>query len=225
MFRIAKDWNPKQSKLKEIISRMEHFDDAMQLCLELHSIVHSAQVSGQSQPTFYDELWAGLSDKAFATMPTAKDVTIAWNLWHITRIEDLTTNILMQNSPQVLDSGWMEKLGATATDTGNAMTGEEISLFSAQLNPDILQKYRDTVGHRTRDILSGLVPQDLKRKIGPERITRILSEGGVTKHPDSIWLLDFWGKKTVAGILLMPITRHQIVHVNDSMKLKKKMRG
>jgi hypothetical protein len=54
----------------------------------------------------------------------------------------------------------------------------------------------------------------------PESVGRILDEGGVTGHKDSLWLLDFWGKKTVAGILLMPITRHQILHLNDSMKLK-----
>jgi hypothetical protein len=33
------------------------------------------------------------------------------------------------------------------------------------------------------------------------------------------------GKKTVAGILLMPITRRQIVHLNDSMNLKEKIMG
>jgi hypothetical protein len=46
---------------------------------------------------------------------------------------------------------------------------------------------------------------------------------GVTEHKDSVWLLDFWGKKTVAGILLMPITRHQIVHLNDCIKLKERL--
>jgi hypothetical protein len=68
-----------------------------------------------------------------------------------------------------------------------------------------------------------LKPQDLKRKMKPESVARILHEGGVTEHKDSIWLLDFWGKKTVAGILLMPITRHQIMHLSDRMKIKQKL--
>jgi hypothetical protein len=59
--------------------------------------------------------------------------------------------------------------------------------------------------------------------MNPESVRRILAEGGVTGHKDSVWLLDFWGKKTVAGILLMPVTRHQILHLNDSMKLKEKV--
>jgi hypothetical protein len=49
-----------------------------------------------------------------------------------------------------------------------------------------------------------------------------MEEGVLTRQDDSIWLLDFWGKKTVAGLLQMPITRHQIVHINDCFKLKAK---
>ena len=35
-------------------------------------------------------------------------------------------------------------------------------------------------------------------------------------------LLDFWKNKTIAGLLTMPITRHQIVHINDCFKLKER---
>jgi hypothetical protein len=87
----------------------------------------------------------------------------------------------------------------------------------------MLISYRDEVGWRTRDIVKNIKPPDLKRKMKPESVERILAEGGVTSHKDSLWLLDFWGKKTVTGILLIPITRHQILHLNDSMKLKKKL--
>jgi len=55
-------------------------------------------------------------------------------------------------------------------------------------------------------------------------IQRILKEGGVTTHPDSIWLLDFWGKKDVAGLLMMPVTRHQVGHLSDCIRLKGKIR-
>ena len=141
---LIKDWNPKQAVLKDALAKPERFDEAMRLCLELHGSVHSSSVSGADSPTLFDEIWQGLTRKTFETMPTAKDVTIAWNIWHITRIEDITANIL-------------------------------------------------------------------------------IADGGVTEHKDSIWLLDFWGRKTVAGILLMPITRHQIAHINDCAKLKSKI--
>jgi hypothetical protein len=54
-------------------------------------------------------------------------------------------------------------------------------------------------------------------------LQRVLVEGGILNVDGSIWLLDFWGRKNVAGILTMPLTRHQVVHLNDSLKIKAKL--
>ena len=220
---LIHDWNPKQAALKDALARPERFDEAIRLCLELHGSVHDAEVSCAESPTLFDELWSGLTRITFETMPTEKDVTIAWNIWHITRIEDLTANILIADSTLVLSNKRLEKLGVAIRDTGNAMTDDEILDLSRSLDMDELCEYRTAVGKRTREILSNLSVIDLKRKMKPESVQRILAEGGVTEHNDSIWLLDFWGKKTVAGIWLMPITRHQIMHISDSFKLKERL--
>jgi hypothetical protein len=223
MFSLRADWNPKQTALKEALSKPECFNEAIRLCLELHGLVHSGKVVSERKPTFFGELLDGLTEEAFAAMPTPKDTTIAWNIWHITRIEDITANILIAGGKQVLNNLWLKKLGTRIRDTGNAMTKDEILNFSRSLKMDMLISYRNEVGLKTRDIVKNLMQPDLKRKMKPESVARILDEGGVTSHKDSVWLLDFWGKKTVAGILLMPITRHQILHLNGSMNLKKKI--
>lgn len=223
MFQVGTDWNPKQARLKELIVKPEKFKEAKELCLQLHSIVHSSEITPGIEPTLLDEVWEGLTEKAFLTMPTVKDVTVAWNIWHITRIEDITANILIGEREQVLDEEWLERLGVRVRDTGNAMTDEEILALSRQLVREELKSYRDAVGVRTKEIINNLTFPDLKRKVKGESIARILKEGGVTEQEDSIWLLDFWGKKNVAGILLMPITRHQAGHLNDCIKLKKKL--
>ena len=57
-----------------------------------------------------------------------------------------------------------------------------------------------------------------------EALEKILCEGGVTQQGNSIWLLDFWGKKDIAGILLMPPTRHVMLHLNDCCKWKEYIR-
>lgn len=224
MFQVGIDWNPKQAQLKELIAKPEKFEEAKELCLQLHSIVHSSEITPGIEPTLLDEVWEGLTEKAFFTMPTVKDVTVAWNIWHITRIEDITANILIGEREQVLDEEWLERLGVRVRDTGNAMTDEEILALSRQLVREELKSYRDAVGVRTKEIINNLTSPDLKRKVKGESIARILQEGGVTEQEDSIWLLDFWGKKNVAGILLMPITRHQAGHLNDCIKLKKKLK-
>ena len=225
MFSVSKDWNPKQAQLREYLSKPDCFDKAIQLCLELHSMVHCSEISSGNQPTLLDEVWDGLTDTAFSTAPTNKDVTIAWSIWHITRIEDITANILINNAEQILNDDWLKRLNTDIRDTGNAMNYDEILSLSSDLNIDELRNYRNAVGARTKAIIESLSPADIKRKMKQESLDRILSEGGLTEQEDSVWLLDFWGKKSVAGILLMPITRHQIIHVNDSLKLRIKFEG
>lgn len=224
MFKAATDWNPKQALLKKVIKDKDHFPEALRLCMDMHRFVHLSSTLSSEEDTLEDMVWEGLEDEDLAVMPTEKDVTIAWNIWHITRIEDLTMNLLVQNGSQVLNGNWLEKLNTTVTDTGNAMTDEEILSFSTSVNKGELKNYRNAVGRQTLKLLSHLTPADIKRKVTQSGLERIRSEGGVTNQPSSLWLLDFWGKKDVAGILQMPITRHQVVHLNDSLKLKEKIK-
>jgi hypothetical protein len=35
-------------------------------------------------------------------------------------------------------------------------------------------------------------------------------------------ITDYWGKRTIAGLLLMPATRHNLVHLNEALRLKQK---
>lgn len=218
MFDTLKYWNPRQTSLRQALKE-KNLDVAKDILYDLHSCVHSSEVYKGKQ-SFFDEIWNGLSEKAFSTMPSSKDVTIAWDIWHITRIEDLTVNILIADKEQILNDQLLQKLNSNIRDTGNAMTKEEIASFSNSLNFNELRNYRNSVGIRTKEVLENLGKEDLKRKFSKPQLDRILTEGGVTEHPDSIWLLDFWGRKNVSGILLMPVTRHQIVHLNDCCKLK-----
>ena len=222
MFKVGSDWNPKQARLRKALLNPGTFDEAVRLCLELHAMVHSSDIASGESETFLDEIWDGLTKEAFETMPTSKDVTIAWNIWHVTRIEDIASNILIQETSQVLNEEWLERLNVNVRDTGNAMTDDEILSLSRSVDMQALRDYRNAVGIRTKAMICGLAPSDMKRKVKRQSLERILAEGSVTEQQGSIWLLDFWGKKNIAGLLLMPITRHQIGHLNDSMRLKKR---
>ena len=48
----------------------------------------------------------------YAVMPTSKDETIAWVLWHIARVEDLTMNILAAWDKQVFYQEWKGRMKA-----------------------------------------------------------------------------------------------------------------
>lgn len=216
-------WGFNQKRLRDIFVKVDKFPEAIHLCLEQHAMVHTSEMSQSNIVTLEDELWEGLHKNTFCTMPTIKDETIAWSLWHITRIEDITMNILVANETQIIYKGnWLEKLGVTVCDTGNSMTDEEIIDLSCRLNLQELRQYRIAVGRKTREIITSLQPADLKGKIKADRLQRILDEGAVLNVESANWLIDFWGRKNVAGILLMPVTRHQMVHLNAAMHLKKK---
>ncbi len=86
-----------------------------------------------------------------------------------------------------------------------------------------LREYRAAVGKRTREAVQALQPGDLRRKAQPERLQRLLDEGAVV--PESRYLIDYWGGLTLAGLLLMPPTRHCFVHLNEALNIKKRATG
>ena len=211
-------------ELNEIIRKKNEVIAAKELFTAIHSKLHTAEVydTGSNE---VDVLLGDLQPHEYRIMPTAKDETIAWVLWHITRIEDLTMNYLVAESRQVFDSDWKKKLNTPIADTGNALTDHEIMDLSSRLNIEILKSYRNAVGKRTAEIVKTLTAEDMKRKVSLQGLNQIKAAGGVTEQESSLYLLDFWGKKDIAGILLMPPTRHMILHLNDCCKWKAHIRA
>ena len=153
-------WNSQHNLLKSIIMKLDKFDETIKLCLDQHSMVHDSEMSQTSVVTFEDELWDGLDEITFRTMPTAKDeATIAWCLWHSTRVEDITMNVLVEGGTQVINTNnWLIKMNVRIRDTGNAMTNEEILDFSSGIDIQELKDYRKNVGERTREIIKRFEP-------------------------------------------------------------------
>lgn len=209
-------------ELNSMIRKPDKIQQAKDLFLQLHGKLHQSQISVGIRNEV-DALVSDLEVEEYAVMPTIRDETIAWVFWHVARIEDLTINILLADGHQVFDEQWKERLNTPITDTGNALSDSEIISLSKKLNIPELLNYRNEVGRRTREVVETLLAEDMKRKVTREGLERILSEGGVTQQEDSIWLLDFWGKKDMAGLLLMPPSRHVMLHLNDCCKWKLKI--
>ncbi len=209
--------------LNKIIRKEDEIRQAKALFLDLHRELHLSEVS-EGEENEVDRLLGDLKADEYAIMPTGKDETIAWVLWHIARIEDLTMGILVGGGDQLFDDGWKQRMNAPITDTGNSLSDDEIMDLSRKINVTELLHYRNEVGIRTRNIIKYLSSADMRSRVPASGLDKILSEGGVTKQEDSVWLLDFWGKKDVAGILLMPPTRHVMLHLNDCCKWKEYIR-
>ena len=214
-----KAWNQRHQTLRQSLSFPLDHTEAIRLFLEQHAAVHSSSVSGGSGWSFSDEALCGLSEAMMRMIPPGSDHSIAWLIWHMARIEDVTMNLLVAGGPTIFeDADWQNRLGANTRDTGNALNAEEIAALSASVRLDELRAYRDAVGLRTRAIAVGLRVDQMKRKVDPARLEQIMAQGAAVEATRG--LLDYWGGLTTAGLLLMPPTRHNFIHLNEALKLR-----
>lgn len=177
--------------------------------------------SDPESETFEDLLWKDLDETTAMAKLNSKGRTIIYGIWHVTRIEDLTMNLLVDRGEQVYNSGnYREGINAGIDHTGNSLNRQQILTMSQQVDIVQLQQYRDEVGKQTRKLIKNLQFNDLKTKVKQEDILRIFKEGGVDDVPEANWLLDFWARKNTFGILFMPACRHQLVHLNECFRCR-----
>jgi hypothetical protein len=212
-------WNRQQHLLQRALSRPEKHPEYLSLFLSQHAQVHSSKMSHAGKWSFEDEVLDGMDDSTLRCIPPKGEHSIAWILWHLARVEDVTMNILVAGSAQLLEKeGWLDKMGSNIKDTGNAANMEKITRLSNTLDLDNLMDYRIAVGQRTRQIVGQLTPNELKQKVHPDRIIQIRLTGSMVAAADDV--LDYWSKRTIAGLLLMPPTRHCFLHLNEALRIK-----
>lgn len=200
-------------------------DKIRELALEVHAMVHPAEISGRGEKTIADYVFDYMQKGNQNQLVPREDydvdlhyagtrtVPMCWQFWHTYRIEDLVSNILMANQNQIFDEEWQRKIGASITDTGNALELEEAVAFGKTINVEALQEYMITVGKNTRRILEKVTLEQINSMVPEKRVMRILEEGGVTTDFRSVWLLVFWGRLTIGGMILTPMTDHHMLHL------------
>ena len=200
---------------------MKYFDKNNKLTLmhkELNKIIRKLEMWEISKNLFIN-LYLELKNKIdnlFKELKDCENENIIWNLWHIMRIEDLIVNILICEKESILNEKLKNELNISITDTGNSLTKEEIKKFAKNINIKKLKYYSDKISKNTIYLIKRLKAEDIKRKINKINLEKIINGCEVTK--DNLWLIDYWGKKDIAGLLLMPLSRHIIVHLNQCYK-------
>lgn len=214
-------WNAGQAELRRTLLSFKTHEQAVELFLHQHAMLHSVQVDQTAVWSYEDDILDDLDEARFRRIPADGEHSIAWVIWHLARIEDVTMNLLAAGTPQTLHKdGWYKRLKISHRDTGNLMGVAGIAAISAGIDLQTLRAYRLAVGRRTRAIVRQLLPEDLKRKVDPIRLQQVLTEGALA--PDATDVLAYWGGLTIAGLLLMPPTRHNFIHLNEALRLKQK---
>jgi len=212
-----------QSELREIMMNSNRYNDAMDLFYKQHAQLHSGNVTQNKFWSFADAVLGDLPEEKFRQIPKNNNHSIAWCIWHIARIEDATMNLLVAEEPQVIrQNNWLEKMNVNVENTGNGMSDVDIKQLSSKINSEALLAYRVVVGQKTREIVGSLTAEKITQKVEKERIENLLSEDVLLE--DATGLANYWGNRSIAGLLLMPATRHNLSHLNEVMRLRKKHR-
>ena len=214
----------KYNELKNAIEGTD-IDRIRELTLEVHAMVHPAEISGRTERTIADYvLDYMLNGNQNALVPRedydvdlhyagTRTVPMCWQFWHTYRIEDLVSNILMADQEQMFNRDWQIKIGSSITDTGNSLELDDAIAFGKEINIKALREYIIAVGKNTRNILENITLEQVKSMVPYERVMHILEEGGVTTDFRSVWLLVYWGSLTMGGMILTPMTDHHMMHL------------
>ena len=150
--------------------------------------------------------------------------TIAYSIWHIFRIEDIVAHILINEDEQVFcTGGYQERINSPIITTGNELEKQQIADFSMQLNLKELYSYIFEVKSSTERILKSLSYDEMKKKVSKERKEYLKSLNVVSNHENAIWLIDYWCNKDIRGLIQMPFSRHWIMHIEASLRIRNKI--
>ena len=215
--------NKQQTELRHVMMSFDQHNKAIRLFLRQHAMLHTVKMA-QSEPwSFEDKVLNDMTEEQIRRIPRNCEHSVAWCIWHMARIEDVTMNVLVAGSSQILHWGnWLERMKMTVCDTGNEMAEEDVAKLSAAIDIEALRAYRLAVGRRTREIAEQLEPDELKQKVEPSRLQQVMAEGAVVEAARG--LIDYWSRRNIAGLLLMPPTRHNFIHLNEAWRVKQKCR-
>ena len=175
------------------------------------------------------QMKAELSRDDFNAMPFPNangyhSKTVAYSVWHIARIEDIVAHSLIRGDTQVFFSeDYQKRIGSPIITTGNELVGEQIPDFSRRIDLEALYRYIAEVKDSTDAIVKTLEFPDLKRKMTEKDRDYLKSLRVVSSDESAVWLIDYWCGKDVRGLIQMPFSRHWIMHIEASIRIRNKL--
>lgn len=108
----------------------------------------------------------GLDAQALAYRPDPGSNSIAWLVWHLTRIQDDHVSEIAGRSQAWEEGEWAARLGLEAdpSNTGYGHGPEEVASIRPE-GPEVLLDYHEAVSARTREYLATVDAEELDRII------------------------------------------------------------
>lgn len=215
---MNKEWSELNKTMQAQLKKKDTFEDGIASLFELRNSLWDTILSYKKE----------LKREDFDAIPFINadgyhSKTIAYSLWHIFRIEDICAHTLVKGDEQVFfKKGYQEKIGSPIITTGNELAGQEIADFSKQLDLKELYSYILDVKKSTEKILKEMTFEDTKLKISGDRRKALEDLHVVSEDESAVWLIDYWCKKDIRGLIQMPFSRHWIMHIEACERIKSK---
>jgi hypothetical protein len=172
---------------------------------------------------FVDELFGGLTDDQVRERPQGLN-SVAWLVWHVSRVADAAASGFVAERPQVLDEGdWGRRLRVDRRDVGPGMTGDEVQALSARIDLTALRAYHRAVAERLRDVAAALPPAGWDEAVPPARVRRVVADQGLLIDAGQ-WVEDFWAAGHPRGWYLLQVgLLHPYGHWFDAMVTRSRL--
>ena len=217
---MNREWSELNKSVQTLLKKRDTYEEGLERLFELRGKLWDVICSFRSELS-REELCA----IPFIGADGYHSKTIAYSLWHIFRIEDITAHTLIAGDEQVFfRGGYKERTGSPIITTGNELSGRQIADFSEQLDISGLYDYISEVKADTEKILRSLPFDSMKQKTAAEHREQLLSLNVVSSDENAAWLIDYWCGKDVRGLIQMPFSRHWIMHVEACLRIREKLR-
>jgi hypothetical protein len=164
-------------------------------------------------------LYHRLSSEQLRCRPNSRLNSVAWNLWHTTRAEDLGVNRLLTDGVQVLDEDhWYERLNLPYRQIGTGMTKDQVDELNRLIDLSALHDYQQAVHAKTTRIIEDLPEATLNEKLDAVLLKRVLHDGE-TLHPGGEWVYDVYLNQTKGWLLFHVGLNHHYFHLGDSLAI------
>lgn len=181
--------------------------DFRQLFLGRHNVLYDFWLG---------DLWNIVPLDLMRQRPHPRVNSIAWNLWHVARVEDAALNRFVGNLPQVFnDDQWLRRLNSPWRHNGFGMTFQEVDELSQALDLAALHDYSNAVGARTVEIVSQLDLDRLDEPLQVDRLRAVLFDEGLAKAQEAEGLLENYSSWTKGRCLMNLGLTHAFQHVGE----------
>lgn len=216
---MNKEWSELNKVMQTQIKKKDTYEMGIDTLLDLRNQLMKTLTSFKNE----------LSREEFNAIPFINadgyhSKTIAYSIWHIFRIEDIVAHTLICEDEQIFFAGnYQDRVNSPIITTGNELVKQQIADFSKRLNLNELYSYIFEVKESTEKIIKDLSYAELKRKVSEERKEYLKSLNVVSNDENAIWLIDYWCGKDIRGLIQMPLSRHWIMHIEASLRIRDKI--